>query len=234
MVAGLGSSWTESAATLGGLGTSAGSFLAATAPWYQLALLALAAAYLLARRAAGSPRLAPCRRQMALRLMLLGISAIGAFISVDRLAAVAEQVVANPIFAPPADDVAFRDTLMASLARAATTRSFDQEIVEALERGDVDQAASLVDAAGLLSHPLRPTTRQAFEAATEWRASLWRGAREALTGAVTGDARSVASLGGAFAVDLTPLVTCAIWWSSSACASTRTGFWLVSRPWALA
>jgi hypothetical protein len=192
--------WPEALVSFTELPSTVSRFHHMTAPFYQLALLAFIGGFAIARCGGPSRRL-----YVIVRVMLFALSAAGIVVGLDRLARLGELVMADPLFAPPADDLAFRDTLLAGLAHAALTRDFDMALVEALEAGDVDRATAFVHAAELLHQPLRPATLQAYGEATSWPATLWRGTRDAVGGAVTGEIHSVASLGGALALDLTPL-----------------------------
>jgi hypothetical protein len=177
-------------------------------PLYRLALLllALVAVGLGWRRIAATPAEARRRRRVlwGVRAALFGLSAWGFFHAVGQLALVTETVLNGALVDPPADDQAFKDTLLVELARAGATLDFDQVIVETLQREDIDRARVHAQAARLLGIPLRPETVKAYGEATDWGSSLRRGSWAVLEGAFTGESASLAGLAGALTLDLTP------------------------------
>lgn len=185
------------------------AFYGALVPWYQLFLLTLIGLFVLLKRLARAQFPARDRPStwstlMAVRLLLFAVSGVGLIVSVQKLAFFTDAVVQNPFVEPPADDRPFRDTLLAELARATAAMDFDEVIQSALSRGDIDHARAHVQAARLLGVTLQPATQQAYDAATNWSATLMRGSWDAMRGAVTGRSDSIAGLAGALAVDLTP------------------------------
>lgn len=198
----LDGSWPGTATAFAGVGSESIAFWRAAWPWYPLAILVMAGLWLHWRRPGAG--MGSSRTVLTVRLLLFALSAAGLLAAVPRLAALTELVVATPILAPPADEKAFRDTLLAELGRAVAETSPDVEIVAALERKDIAHARAHVQAARLLGIALAPATETAFAAATGWPTTIARGSWEALQGAVTGESRSLSGFVGALAGDLTP------------------------------
>ncbi len=202
--------WPTTAAAFAALAGDGLTVFGALTPWYQLLIVGLAAFFLLCKRLAESqlpPEARPKSKRslLAVRLLLFTVSLIGLSISVEKLAFLTEAVVENPFFELPADEKPFRDTLLAELGRATATLDFDQVILEALKREDIEHARVHVQAAELLGMPLQPATQQAYAEATNWSATTLRGGWDALRGLVTGESDSLASFAGALAGDLHPL-----------------------------
>lgn len=155
------------------------------------------------RRPAGP---APSRLQLlTFRAVLFALSLGGFAVTVEKIALLTEAVLDRPFIEPPAGDKALEETLMGEFARIAAGTKFDTVIQESLQRGDITHARIHVQAAALLDIELLADTRQAFAEATTWQASLLRGSQEALRGGLTGQSRSLESLAGALAIDLTPV-----------------------------
>ncbi len=138
----------------------------------------------------------------ALRLALLAACVVGAVVGGTRLAATVDHVRQGILVPPPADDKAFRDTLIGALGVAALTLDFDGEIAKALAVEDVQAAQILAAAAARAGRPLAPETAAALAEATAPAATWGRRLRDAAWGGLTGEADSVAGLAGAVGVDL--------------------------------
>lgn len=178
--------------------------IAAFSPYFGIALLALALGFILcrvkAKPAAGGTFLRA-------RLLLLLIAAIGATVSIRQVAFIADDVFRRGGVEIPADDTAFRATMLAELSRAALFKDFDKEMTAELDAGNVERARILLAAADLLGQSVSPVIRARYQdEAAFWSAgNVMRSSKRCFDGGIRREAETITHIACMIAVDFVPV-----------------------------
>lgn len=169
-------------------------------PYFALALLALALGFIVCRVKAKPEARGTFLRA---RLLLLLIAAVGAAVFVRQVAFTADDVFRRGGAEIPADDTAFRDTMLAELGRATLSTDFDMEITSELDAGNVERARILVGAADLLGRNISPAVRARYEEdASFWSFdNLARNGQRCLAGGFLRESETITHIACMVAVD---------------------------------
>lgn len=158
--------------------------------------------------------LLPCLRRPAdgvrwaargLRLLLAACALAGLVHALGTLARLADRVVREGVVAPPEDDRAVADTVLAELRRVLAREGPEPRIRAAIEACDRGLAEPLAAAARLAGSTLSAETEAALEAARSWRGRLACAAADAPCLATGRGCRTTAGLLASFALELTSL-----------------------------
>lgn len=200
--------------------------IVAFSPYFGLALLALALGFIVcrvkAKPAAGGTFLRA-------RLLLLLIAAIGAAISVRQIAFVADEVFRRGGVEIPADDTAFRNTMLAELSRTALFTDFGTEVTAELDAGNVERARILLAAADVLGRSVSPAVRARYKNEADFWSfnSLARNGARCFDGGIRREAETITHIACMIAVDFVPVPVLGISFGNSLDLGSQLGnhFW---------
>lgn len=176
----------------------------ALSPAYGFFLVAFVLAATIARIKAGK---VGRNALLRVRMVLMLVAVFGAIIAIRQIAATADEVFRLGGVEIPDDDVAFRNTMLAELARAAAFTDFETEIAAELVSGNVERAGVLVSAADLLGRPIPPALRRQYdEAASFWSLEgLKRNASRCAAGGLLRRPETITHLACMVIVDFVPV-----------------------------